>query len=60
MRAIDFGGLEELRQRHGTANEVFPLPQKTFTDPALVIKPHASTRKSINNQPQIANIEEVK
>ncbi|NCU31693.1 MAG: dimethylsulfoxide reductase subunit B [Candidatus Moranbacteria bacterium] len=59
MRALDFGDLDELKRKYGSANEVFPLPKKTFTDPALVIKPHASTRKSINNQPQIANIEEL-
>ncbi|MBW6496879.1 MAG: dimethylsulfoxide reductase subunit B [Bacteroidales bacterium] len=60
MRVIDFGELEELRKRHGSQNEVFPLPQKTFTDPALVVKPHPGTKKAEKHSPHIANIEEVR
>jgi len=60
MRVIDFGELEELRQRHGSTNEVFPLPRKIFTDPALVVKPHPGNKKAEKHSPQIANIEEVR
>jgi anaerobic dimethyl sulfoxide reductase subunit B (iron-sulfur subunit) len=60
MRVIDFGELDELRQRHGNENEVFPLPRKTFTDPALVVKPHLGVKKAEKHSPQIANIEEVR
>ncbi|MDX9941665.1 MAG: DMSO/selenate family reductase complex B subunit [Bacteroidales bacterium] len=60
MRALDFGELEALRERYGSVNEVFPLPQKNFTDPALVVKPHPGTRISQKHQAQIANIEEVR
>jgi anaerobic dimethyl sulfoxide reductase subunit B len=60
MRAIDFGELEELRQRHGNESEIFPLPRKIFTDPALVIKPHPGNSKAKKYKAEIANIGEVK
>jgi len=60
MRAIDFGDMEELRKRHGSQNEVFPLPRKTFTEPALVVKLHPGTIKAEKHSPHIANIEEVR
>lgn len=60
MRVLEYGELETLRQKYGHTNEVFPLPPKTFTDPALVIRPHPLTRKLSDHQAQIANIEEVK
>jgi anaerobic dimethyl sulfoxide reductase subunit B len=60
MRVLDFGELEILREKYGSENEVFPLPQKRFTDPALVIKPHPARNKTGEHKPLIANIEEVK
>ena len=60
MRVIDFGEMEELKKRHGSEKEVFPLPRKTFTDPALVVKPHPGVKKAEKHSPQIANIEEVR
>ena len=60
MRVIDYGQLEELRWRHGNISEVFPLPQKVFTAPALVIKPHPTTGKMKKYHAEIENIEEVK
>ncbi len=60
MRVIDYGELDELRQRHGDISEVFPLPQKVFTAPALVIKPHPATGKMKKYHAEIENHEEVK
>ncbi len=60
MRALDYGHLDELTQRHGKDNEFFPLPKEKYTKPALVITPHRDTRKAGNNELIIANKEEVK
>ena len=37
QRAIEFGDIEELRQRHGTNAVAGTLPEATITDPSLVI-----------------------
>ena len=60
MRAIDFGELETLRQRYGNVNEVFPLPHNTYTDPALVVKPHPGVKISEKHKAHVGNIEEVR
>lgn len=39
LRALDFGPVDELRQRWGERDELPPLPAATFTSPCLVITP---------------------
>jgi anaerobic dimethyl sulfoxide reductase subunit B len=40
MRALSCGELEELRARYGTGGHVFPLPDPSMTEPAIVLTPH--------------------
>ncbi|HFN7554419.1 TPA: DMSO/selenate family reductase complex B subunit [Escherichia coli] len=42
LRALEFGPIEELRQKHGTLAAVAPLPRAHFTKPNIVIKPNAN------------------
>ncbi|VDZ08371.1 oxidoreductase, membrane subunit [Escherichia coli] len=37
LRALEFGPIEELRQKHGTLAAVAPLPRAHFTKPNIVI-----------------------
>ena len=60
MRALDFGDLEELEQRHGKNNEGFPLPDEHYTQPALVITSHQKAGKLNRKAYKIINKEEVK
>ena len=41
MRALEFGPLEELRQKYGELRTVTDLPKETITLPAVVFKPQA-------------------
>lgn len=46
LRALEFGDLDELREKHGEGNmEVEPLPGAT-TEPSLVLEPHRAAKKS--------------
>ncbi len=58
-RALDFGPIEELRERYGDVCEVAPLPERRFTKPNLVIRPHHSARPSNDSAGCLANPREV-
>ncbi len=61
MRVLDYGELETLEKKHGIkTNELFPLPEARHTQPALVLKPHPTSRKTGSPEAHIANREEVK
>lgn len=45
LRALEFGPIEELRQKHGTLAAVAPLPRAHFTKPNIVIKPNATAAR---------------
>ncbi len=45
MRALDYGPLDELRQKYGTINRVKGMPSPDITQPALVITPHRDAVK---------------
>ena len=40
LRALDFGDIDELRARYGAVDAIAPMPDGSFTEPALVITPH--------------------
>ncbi|HFK4510014.1 TPA: 4Fe-4S dicluster domain-containing protein, partial [Klebsiella aerogenes] len=42
LRALDFGPITELREKHGQLAAVAPLPSAHFTRPSIVIKPNAN------------------
>ncbi len=55
LRVLDFGEVSELAARHGQAACALPLPDKSLTQPAIVIKPHqAAQREGV-----LGNAEEV-
>ena len=58
-RALEFGDLEDLRQRHGTLDRVFPLEDPALSRPALVIKPHRHAALVQAHEPEVANWEEL-
>jgi len=59
MRAIHYGEIDTLREKYGTACDVFPLPPSDKTRPNLVIAPHHNAAKANAQSAQIANEEEV-
>jgi anaerobic dimethyl sulfoxide reductase subunit B (iron-sulfur subunit) len=58
MRCLDFGELDELRLKHGTVNAIEPLPESSYTRPALVITPHKNARMSGTGTGRVENLEE--
>lgn len=46
MRAMDFGELDELRQKYGNIDAVEPLPPSSITNPSVVITPHKDSQVS--------------
>jgi len=46
MRALDFGDLPELRKKYAGTREIFPLPEASLTEPALIIKPHRDAARA--------------
>lgn len=59
LRALDFGPIEELRQKHGQLAAVAPLPSAHFTKPSIVIKPNANSRPTGDTTGYLANPKEV-
>jgi len=59
MRALDYGEREELKARYGTINSLYPLPDASLTDPALVITPHKDAVRAQNEPARVGNREEV-
>ena len=57
MRALDFGPLEEMKERFPEANG-FPLPEPGLTEPCLRMTAHPSASRS-EGEGEIANVEEV-
>ncbi|MBU2611434.1 MAG: dimethylsulfoxide reductase subunit B [Chloroflexi bacterium] len=58
MRCLDFGDLEELRQRYGNLDAIEPLPTGDITKPALVITPHKHAQMSGQGTGRILNLPE--
>ena len=58
-RALDWGPIDELREKYGTTNDTAPLPDPTITNPNLVITPHRDAQPWHNPTGQIMNREEI-
>jgi anaerobic dimethyl sulfoxide reductase subunit B (iron-sulfur subunit) len=58
-RALDWGPIDELREKYGDVDAVAPLPDPSITNPRLVIKPHKDAQPWNNPSGDIANREEV-
>jgi len=59
LRALDFGDLAELRKRYGDNRHIFPLPDSSQADPALIIRPHKDAGRAAGRAAEVANWEEV-
>ena len=57
MRALEFGDIDELRQKYGDVVEIEPLPAKTITEPSFVINPHRNAQPSGKGTGQILDME---
>jgi anaerobic dimethyl sulfoxide reductase subunit B (iron-sulfur subunit) len=58
MRCLDFGELEELRQKYGDLDAIEPLPAGDITKPAFVVSRHIHTRLSGEGDGKILNLPE--
>jgi anaerobic dimethyl sulfoxide reductase subunit B (iron-sulfur subunit) len=59
MRALDFGEIDELRSKYGTAVQVHPLPEAGMTEPSLVVRPHRDAKRAAEAAALVKNREEV-
>jgi len=58
MRCLDYGELDELREKYGDLNAVEPLPDPSITEPAFVITPHRYAQRSGRGTGWIENLPE--
>ncbi len=58
-RAMDFGPLNEIREKYGTFADPAPLPDPTITKPAVVYKPNKVTKSSRSGDGHLMNLEEL-
>jgi len=60
MRALDYGDLAELQARYGTTNrDIYPLPDSSLLQPAIVVKQHRSALRANSSNATLANPDEV-
>ena len=59
MRVLEFGELDELRAKYGTLNDVYPLPEPSLTNPAVVFTPHRDVVHAEASSVRITNKEEL-
>jgi anaerobic dimethyl sulfoxide reductase subunit B (iron-sulfur subunit) len=59
MRALDYGELDELRQKYGSVSAIEPLPSAEITNPSIVITPHKHAQPSGQGTGEIIKLEEV-
>lgn len=59
MRALEFGDVNELRERWGSECDVAPLPESSYTRPNLVVTPHRFARRSHESASVLANEKEI-
>lgn len=59
MRVLEFGDLDELRAKYGALNDVFPLPDPSLTQPAVVFTPHRDVVYAETGAARISNGEEI-
>lgn len=58
MRVLEFGELKELKKKYGDVAEIYPLPKKEITKPAIVINLHKDSLK-FSVKMSVVNKEEV-
>ncbi|MFP4469034.1 MAG: DMSO/selenate family reductase complex B subunit [Bacteroidales bacterium] len=60
MRAMDFGNYDDLVEKYGDKDDIYPLPNRHHTDPSILLHPHRSATKVDLIKPEIVNLEEVR
>jgi len=58
-RALDFGDFDELKKIYGSESAIFPLPDPSLTEPALIVKPHPDAAGAARKKAAVANWEEL-
>ena len=58
-RAMDFGPLDELRQKHGIFAAPAPLPETSLTKPSVVYRPNRVTKSCGDTSGKLKNLEEL-
>lgn len=58
MRCLDFGNIDELRQKYGNMDAIEPLPTADITKPSLVITAHKHAQMSGKGTGRILNLPE--
>jgi anaerobic dimethyl sulfoxide reductase subunit B (iron-sulfur subunit) len=59
MRVLHYGDLDTLRATYGDSDDIFPLPSREFTRPALVVNLHRHAVRSDSEVVEISNLEEI-
>lgn len=59
LRALDFGPIDELREKYGELSSVAPLPDGKYTHPNIVIKPNPNSRPAGDRTGSLGNPKEV-
>jgi anaerobic dimethyl sulfoxide reductase subunit B (iron-sulfur subunit) len=59
MRVLHIGDLEDLREKHGRVDAVYPLPDAGLTGPAVVLTPHPQAKPAESPAAHIGNREEI-
>ncbi|KAB2825929.1 dimethylsulfoxide reductase subunit B [Aliivibrio finisterrensis] len=59
LRALEFGPMDELREKYGEVSEVAPLPKASLTQPNIIIKPNRHARPCGDTTGYLANPKEV-
>ena len=58
-RVLEFGDIDALRAKHGDLDEVFPLPERSLTEPSIVFTPHPQVVRAQSEMAHIGNQEEI-
>jgi anaerobic dimethyl sulfoxide reductase subunit B (iron-sulfur subunit) len=59
MRVLDYGELDELKEKYGAVRGVYPLPDESITEPALIMTPHKDACQPGSPEAVIGNKEEL-
>ena len=59
LRALDFGPIDELREKYGDITDIAPLPQSSFTQPSITINPNPHGKPTSEYRGTIVNKSEL-
>jgi anaerobic dimethyl sulfoxide reductase subunit B (iron-sulfur subunit) len=59
MRVLHFGDIDDLRNQYVDVDDIYPLPDRSLTLPALVLTPHPNVVLGVHKGVKIGNWEEI-